>query len=648
MKFSIYILLTFWVLCCNYSCDTPPKIPVTKTEQLADSTFDNHSYSNLDEIYTTHLHLELDVNFNNKTIYGVARHTMHNNGTDTAIFDIKGLRIKKITLGERNNERETDFVVGNMDKDSILGQPLLVSVEQNTTKVNIYYETTESSAALDWLDAELTTSKKFPFLYTQGQAILARTWIPIQDSPSNRLTYSADVKVPSELMALMSAQNPKAKSEDGNYHFQMKQAIPSYLIALAVGDIAYYPYNHRCGVYAEPELLNAASWELNDLPKMMRAAEKLYGAYKWGRYDVLLLPYSFPFGGMENPKLTFLNPTVITGDKSLTSVVAHELAHSWSGNLVTNRTWNDFWLNEGFTVYFEHRIMEELYGKEVADILSIIEFQELQHELEEMEKSKFPEDSKLQLSLRGRDPDAGMTQIAYVKGAYLLKTIESQYGRANFDAFLNKYFKHFAFKSIATQDFEQYITTELFEPNGKKFPLNDWIHKTGLPKKLINIRSERLQRMEMMAADFAKGVDVFKPKRIIEKVGRKRKIRIEKMERGNFTTQEWQTFIRALPENIGKDKMRLVDKNLGFFNSGNAELMSEWFVLALKNDYDEIKPAIEKFLGKIGRRKFLLPIYKTATKLPQHREWIEVVFAQSKNHYHPISRNSVERLLAAK
>jgi hypothetical protein len=360
---------------------------------------------------------------------------------------------------------------------------------------------------------------------------------------------------------------------------------------------------------------------------------------------VLLLPYSFPFGGMENPKLTFLNPTVIAGDKSLISVVAHELAHSWSGNLVTNKTWNDFWLNEGFTVYFEHRIMEELYGKEVADILSIIEFQELEQEIEEMKTAKRTEDTKLQLSLRGRDPDDGMNQIAYVKGAYLLKTLEQQYGRQAFDAFLNKYFKNFAFQSITTQDFEQYIKSELFVPAKLDFPLQDWIHQEGLPKKIAEVKSERLARMETMAEDFSKGIDVLKPRRIIEKVGKKRRIRIEKIERQDHLTQEWQTFIRALPKDIGKDKMRQIDQYLGFFNSGNAEIMSEWFVLALQNDYDEIKPAIEKFLKKVGRRKFLMPIYKTAVKLPQHKTWITALFESHAQNYHPISRGRIERLM---
>ena len=453
------------------SCDQKPSATETSTEKLADSTFDDHSYSNLREIHTTHLDLELEVNFQNKTIYGVARHTMNNNNSDTAIFDINGLLIQKVTLGTINHEKETDFVIGNMDKDSILGQPLLVTTRNKTQQINIYYQTTENSAALDWLDSNLTSSKTKPFLYTQGQAILTRTWIPIQDSPSNRITYSAKVSVPDDLMAVMSAKNKRENISNGNYFFEMKKPIPSYLIALAVGDLSYQSLGPNTGFYCEPELAKACLFEFQDLQKMMQAAEKIYGKYQWGKYDLLVLPYSFPFGGMENPMLTFVNPTIITGDRSLTSVVAHELAHSWSGNLVTNHTWNDFWLNEGFTVYFEQRIMEELYGKDVSDILAAIEFYELQDELKTIASSNNPEDSRLFLNLKGRDPDDGMTDIAYVKGSFFLKTLEQKVGREKFDLFIKSYFKKHAFKTINSGDFINYLEENLLEKNKIKFIL---------------------------------------------------------------------------------------------------------------------------------------------------------------------------------
>ncbi|MBM3186883.1 MAG: M1 family metallopeptidase [Bacteroidetes bacterium] len=601
------------------------------------------------KIYTTHLDLELDVSFQNKTIYGVARHTMKNKGTDTAIFDIKGLKIQKITLGEKNNERETDFVIGNMDVDSVLGQPLLVSVDKNTSKINIYYQTTENSEALGWLDSNLTSSKSKPFLFTQGQAILTRTWIPLQDSPSNRITYKAKVKVPKDLMAVMSAKNYKKINNEGNYEFSMNKAIPSYLISLAVGDLVYHPFSKNSGVYCEPQLLKASSYEFIDLPKMIAAAEKLYGKYQWEQYDLLVLPYSFPYGGMENPMLTFVNPTIIAGDKSLVSVVAHELAHSWSGNLVTNRTWNDFWLNESFTVYFEERIMEELYGKDVSDILGSIERYDLENELERIKNSKFPEDSRLFLELKKRNPDEAMTAIAYVKGAFFLKTLEQKVGRKRFDNFLNSYFKKFAFKTVNSTIFADFLETKLLKPNQIKFNYKEWIYKQGLPSNCIKINSGRLNRMKDFALNYSKGIDVFAPKikfKFVKVKGKKkRKKFIEQIKRSDFIVQEWQTFIHSLPENIGKTKLQKLDTYFSFKNCGNSEIMTDWFVLGIKNNYTQLNPEIETFLGKVGRRKYVLPIYETLLNNKKTETMANDVFEKNKKHYHSVTKKSIEELI---
>ena len=454
MKLFICIpLLGFIIASCSSFED---KKPAAKNPPVT-----NHSYSNTDSIHTTHLHLDLNVDFNKKIISGIARHEMSNKGTNKAIFDIKGLTIKKVTTGNPNHEKSRAFRIGKESKNVILGKPLLVDIDKSTTMVNIYYETTKESEALDWLDSALTSSKNKPFLYTQGQAILTRTWIPIQDAPSNRITYSADLKVPSDLMAVMSASNPKQKNDQGLYHFEMNQPIPCYLIALAVGDLVYGDLGNKTGVYCEPELLKASMHEFEDLPHMMNAAEKLYGEYAWEQYDLLVLPYSFPFGGMENPRLTFVDPTLLAGDRSLVSVIAHELAHSWSGNLVTNETWNDFWLNEGFTVYFENRIMEEIIGKRGADNLALVEFFELEEEMERINSSTHPEDGHLFLNLKDRDPDEGMTDVAYVKGAFFLKTLEAAVGREKMDAFLESYFEHFKFTSVNTKDFITYLNQEL-------------------------------------------------------------------------------------------------------------------------------------------------------------------------------------------
>jgi aminopeptidase N len=453
-------------------------------------------------------------------------------------------------------------------------------------------------------------------------------------------------------MAVMSAKNQKKKNSEGIYQFKMTKAIPSYLIALAVGDLKYHAFSKNTGVYCEPELMNASRNEFVDLPKMFNAAERLYGKYQWEQYDLLILPYSFPFGGMENPMLTFVNPTIIAGDRSLVSVIAHELAHSWSGNLVTNNTWNDFWLNEGFTVYFENRIMEKLYGKEIADILAIIEFQELEDEIDQIRKSEHPNDSKLFLDLKNRNPDDGMTDIAYVKGAFFLKTLEEKVGRKQMDIFLKKYFQQFAFKTINSKTFVNYLNEQLLSKNKIQFNTEEWIYKKGLPKNCLELSSTRLENMTEMAEKTNAGEVLFAPKityKYYKKKGKRlRRMIVTKIERNDYIVQEWQTFIRALNPAIGKRKMKELDQFLGFSTCGNAEIMNEWFVLAIENDYTEIRPEMEAFLSKIGRRKYLVPIYKALSEKPENLAWAKEIFQKVAPNYHAVSRNTVKEILEGK
>lgn len=606
---------------------------VSPAEQTEQNLKDPHSYSNIEQINTEHLDLELDINFDNKTVYGIARHVMHNpNNADTAIFDIKELNIQKVTLGEKGHEKETDFVIG--ENHPLKGQPLLVKLEPGVKYVNIYYQTTDNTEAIDWLPKELTFGKKFPYMYTQGQAILTRSWIPIQDTPQNRITYSATVKVPKDLLAIMSANNPKSKSPDGTYHFEMKQAIPAYLIAIAVGDMTYTKLSDNSGVYSEPELAEDVAYEFVDLPKMIKAAEKLYGPYRWDQYDLVILPYSFPFGGMENPRLTFANPTIIAGDRSSVYVVAHELAHSWSGNLVTNATWNDFWLNEGFTVYFENRIMEEIYGPEVAEILRVIERQELDATLNVIETSEHPEDSQLKLHLDLRNPDDGMTEVAYIKGAFLLRTLEKEVGRPKFDAFIRNYFDKHAFETISTESFIDYLNKELLEPNNITFNTEEWIYQPGIPENCVEAHSERLDKMAVLAHEINEGKDVFKDG-------------LKGVKRNDLTTQEWQAFIRDIADTVDPKMLQLIDQHLDFKGSGNRAIMSEWFQLCVKARNKQIRPEMREHLMLIGRRWFIEGIYQALkdSKDPEDLEWAKNVFEEAKNNYHYVSRTTIEEIL---
>lgn len=628
----IYILIASILV---FSCDSSSSEEHKKAIHIdSSSKISTHSFSNVDKIHTKHLSLELDVNFKNKTLYGVARHEMDNHGSDTAIFDIKALEIQKVTIG-RGDEHETDFIIGK--NDELLGQPLFVKIKKYTKFINIYYKTTEETEALDWLDPKLTAGRKFPFMYSQGEAILTRSWIPIQDAPSNRITYSADVKVPKDLLALMSAENPTNLNPEGKYHFEMKKPIPSYLIAIAVGNLRYIKLGKDCGVYSEPELTEKCRYEFVDMPKMIEAAENIYGKYQWGKYDVLLLPYSFPFGGMENPKLTFANPTLLAGDRSLVSVIAHELAHSWSGNLVTNAAWEDFWLNEGFTVYFENRIMEELYGKEVADMLAIIEFQELESEMNDISHSDHPEDTQLKLKLESRNPDDGMTSIAYVKGAFFLKTLEQKVGRELFDKFLKSYFKKFSFKTITTEDFINYLNAELLNPNKIEFNTKEWIYEEGIPDNCIKLSSKRFDVVNKLADRFANGEDIFKTKR-----------KKDKITRDKFNTQEWLTFIRRLPKKMDPAQLKKLDDKLNFKGWGNSEIMTEWYILGIESGYKGIRPQMKRFLYKVGRRKYIAPIYSALIKTPENLLWAKKVFLRANVSYHFVTFSTVNEMLYPK
>ncbi len=587
--------------------------------------FDPHSVAIPDEAVVQKLYLNISVDFGKKTISGKAQWTIKKSADADAIhFDTKNLTINRVTIDEIENPWK--FSWGK--DDEILGHELIIPLKSNTTVVTIYYSTTPESAACQWLDQSQTAGKKLPFLFTQCQAILGRTLFPCQDSPGIRFTYEADVKVPVEMMALMSAENPTEKNNTGIYHFRMTNPIPSYLMALSVGDIKFQSIGDRTGVYAEPSMLEKSAYEFADMQKMLEAAEKLYGPYRWGKYDVLVLPPSFPFGGMENPRLTFATPTILAGDRSLVSLVSHELAHSWSGNLVTNANWNDFWLNEGFTVYFERRITEALYGKDFADMEAYLGMEDLKETLKDFEKT--PDATHLKLKLDGKDPDDGMNSIAYEKGYALLLLIEKTIGRDALDNFLRKYFDSHAFQVMTTEKFISYIQKDLFSqfPGAEeKIKLNDWIFKPGLPANCPVIASEKFNEVDR---EFQKWMDGASPK---------------SLRTANWFTQQWLNFIDKLPAKISIERMTELDTIFKFSSTGNAEIADAWFLQSLINNYSPAYIYMEKFLIEVGRRKFLMPLYKEMMKSTAGKELAMKIYKQARPNYHFVARQSVDELL---
>lgn len=615
-KLILLIPVLFALSCQQKASDKNPALAIVK---------DVHSFAKPEKAIVKHLELDLNVDFVTQIISGKASWTIENiSGGTEIVFDSRQLQIQKITLG--TDETETTFTLG--DEVKYLGQSLHVKIDPSTTRVTIYYSASKDAAAIQWLNPQQTAGKKYPFLFTQSQAILARTWIPCQDSPGIRFTYTAKISVPKDLLAVMSAENPQAKNAEGKYSFKQPNPIPSYLMALAIGDLEFKSIDGRTGVYAEPVTLSKAVYEFADMGKMVHSAEKIYGPYKWGRYDVIVLPPSFPFGGMENPMLTFLTPTLIAGDRSLVSVIAHELAHSWSGNLVTNSTWNDFWLNEGFTTYFERRIVEDVYGKDEAGMQELLGFGGLQELIKEMGETN--PDTKLKGNYEGRDPDEGVSEIAYEKGYSFLRTIEDAVGRQKFDIFLNEYFNAHAFRSVSSEVFLDDLETKLLKGDKvlkDKIEPNQWVYQPGLPSNSPAVGSVKFKVLDSLLVKWAalSNADVLKS--------------------ATLSSNESLYLISHLPENTTIDQMKVLDQVFKFTSSGNAEIQSSWYVLSIKKGYQPANKNIEAFLTTVGRRKFLMPLYKELVKTPEGKKWAKKIYVQARPNYHSVAYNTIDELL---
>ena len=586
---------------------------------------DSHSWSNPQDVIVQHLALDLKVDFATKKLTGVARLDINNKtGADTLILDSKDLKIDRITLGTK--EQATGFRFGQSSE--FMGTELRIGIKKLSRQVNIYYSTSPAAGAVQWLAPEQTAGKNHPFLFTQNQPVFARTWIPCQDSPGVRMTYSADISVPQGLMAVMSASNGQEISTDGSYHFEMPQAIPSYLIALAVGDIAFKAISDRAGVYAEPSVVGKAAAEFEDTEKMIAAAEKLYGPYRWERYDIIVLPPSFPFGGMENPRLTFATPTVLAGDKSLVSLVAHELAHSWSGNLVTNSTWNDIWINEGFTTYFEHRIMEDLYGFDYKEMFAKLGYDNVISTIEKMGADN--KATALRQNLDNGDPDNTNSAIVYDKGHLFLRTMETLVGREKWDAFLKGYFEKFAFGSMDSEKFINYLNEHLIAGDkalAEKLQVKKWIYEPGLPDNHIAVQSPALEKVKSQIAAFAGGTAA------------------KDLATADWNSPQWRYFVKNLPEKLTAAQLDDLEKNFQFSKTGNSEILFSWLMLSIKNRYYPSYIVLESFLKQVGRLKFIGPLYWNLAQTDEGKAIAKRIYKQARAGYHPLSSSAIDRIL---
>ncbi|RTR37492.1 M1 family peptidase [Shewanella canadensis] len=577
-----------------------------------DNNHDYHSFSNVDEVRVRHLALTLDVDFHAKQLSGIAELYLEfiDKSCRELWLDLRELSITKVV---DDNE---DLLTFNIDaEDPVLGQRLNISLKSTTSRVKVHYLTSPGAQGLQWLTPEQTSGKKLPFLFSQSQPINARSWIPLQDSPKARITFEASVTVPLGMRAVMSAMNDADADFNGLFTFSMEKAMPTHLLAIAVGELAFGKIGGRTGVYAEPEVLAAAVREFEDTEQMVEIAESLLGPYPWGRYDMIVLPPSFPFGGMENPRLAFITPTLIAGDKSLVSTVAHELAHSWTGNLVSNATWRDLWLNEGFTTYFTNRIVEAVFGKEQAELEVVIEYGRLKEELATTEFDA----QNLPANVQTQDPNDAFNRFTYDKASMFVHDLEKRLGRAAFDKFLYHYVQHFAFQAITTEVFVEYARETLLVQHDDKITeaeLLEWIYGCGMPPCFTPPQSDSLDKVDDALSMWLKGASA------------------ESLATQSWRVHHWQYFLNSLPEVLQQAQLMELDDCFKLTESTNAEIACDWFRVAIRNHYDPVLPALTEYLIRIGRGKFVRPLF-SELQVAGYDTDIKEIYAKAREGYHP-------------
>ena len=592
-----------------------------------DDAIDIHSYAKPLEARVYHVALDLNVDFDTKRIGGTATLDIDRKpNAREIVLDDKGLEIESIADGSGD---PLQYKVGAADPNR--GAPLAVALKSDTKRLVIKYKSAPDAGALQWLTPEQTAGKKKPFLFSQGEAIENRSWIPTQDSPGIRQSWEATIHVPAGFTAVMSAPRsaePITQGGESVFTFKMPHSVAPYMVAIAVGDLAFKPLGPRTGVWAEPAMLDAAARELSDSEKMVAAAEKLYGPYQWGRYDMLVLPPSFPFGGMENPTMTFLTPTFIAGDKSLVSLVAHELAHSWSGNLATNATWSDFWLNEGMTTYAERRIVEELYGPKVASQQVALGVDALNKAVVE-NGGPGGADTKLHIDLKGRNPDEGGTDIAYEKGAAFLRTIEAAVGRERFDAWLKGWFDRHRFQPVTSALFLADLRQNLIKGDKaleQKLQLDRWVYQPGIPPNMAKPDPKAFAEADSAVRKFGGGSAP------------------DTAAWGRWTTDERLRFLNTLPRKLPKARLDALNSAFKLNESANNEVEFAWLDLAVSNRYDPAVPALEHFLTSQGRRKFVRPLIEALAKSDWGKPIAARIYRQARPLYHPMTQRDLDKL----
>jgi leukotriene-A4 hydrolase len=586
------------------------------------SILDPYSYADPDVTQIKHISFRMKLDFTVQRIQGTAVYQLDRPVNGKLVLDTRNLEIEAIESGGQS------FTWHMSDEHPRLGQKLTIDEMNGIDHFQIKFITRPESQALQWIDPAQTAGKEHPFLYSQCQALNARSIFPCQDTPAVRFTSDAQIEVMQPLLAVMAAA-PKGVIESGEttttYGFEMPQPIPSYLFALAAGNLTSRNLSDRCRIYAEPEQIEAAAWEFALTEEHVQQAEKLFGPYPWDRYDMLLLPPSYPYGGMENPRLTFLTPTLLVGDRSQVNVVVHELAHSWTGNLVTNATWQDFWLNEGWTVYAEQRIMEALEGQDYANLLAA-------HWTDIMlgQMKQIGMDSKTtQLKTEASDqmgPMDALTWVPYYKGFSFLKRLEQAVGRPAFDEFISKYINKFRFTALTTEAFLDFLKQELPQA-AAEVDLDQWVYQPGFPSDAPPLSSPLLARIDEWVESFSQGQLP------------------SKNEISTWNQYQVMRYLNQIPKQITIENCHHLDQLFGLQESRNPQSLSAFYVISIRSGDDSIMPRVEAFVEQVGRLILIRPIFLALAETEWSRDQARPLFERVRSLHHAITQKIIDRLL---
>ena len=611
--------------------ELPPEERIVAPILTTEEAFDEFTFARPQEARVTHVALDLALDFAAKTIAGTAAlDILAAPEASEIVLDSNGLQVASVTDGDG---APLTFAMGEAVEGK--GEPLTIQIgtgEAKAAKLIITYTSAPDAEALQWLDPAQTAGGQHPYVFSQGQSINNRSWIPTQDSPGIRQTWEARITAPAPLDVVMSGiiRGEAQELEDGQraFEFTMENPVAPYLIAIAAGNIDFAELGPRSGVWAEPETLDAAKAELTDTEAMIDAAEGLYGNYRWGRYDMIVLPPSFPYGGMENPVMTFLTPTFIAGDRSLTGLVAHELAHSWSGNLVTYASWRDGWLNEGVTSYIENRISEVVFGETRAAQERALSFGEVEQALADVGADN---PGTMLRTPVGTDPMGIESGIMYDKGALFLHTLEQVIGREKFDPWLRSWFDGHAFQPATSEMFLADLRENLIKGDTEleaSLLLDEWVYAAGLPANAARPDPAAFAAVDAAASAYA-----------ADKT-------LDAAAWGTWSTAEQMRFLRTLPDALSGTELASLDRTLGLSRTGNNELRFLWLEAALRNRYEPAVPQAEEFLGRVGRNKFVAPLFEV---LMGEGEWGRAharrIYAETRGGYHSFTRGNVDELV---